>query len=75
MTYDGQHASSVDPFQTYKAAKDVWAERGGTASAICLLHTFDYSCWKDLPDGVPDFCMGVYQKYYKAILSVALPKN
>ena len=75
MTYDGQHTSSIDPFQTYKAAKEVWTEKGNIASAICLIHTFDYSCWKDLPDGVPDFCMEVYQKYYNTIVSEVLIKQ
>ena len=75
LSIDGQHGSSKDPFLTYKAAKEVWKEKGEIARALCLLHTLDYSCWKDLPDGVPDICMNVYQKYYDSIIAEALRKD
>ena len=69
----GQHNSSKDPFFTYKAAYDVWNEGGNISRALCLLHTMDYSCWRDLPDGIPNLCMEMYEKYYDTIISTALP--
>jgi hypothetical protein len=57
----GQHRSSQDELGLYKAAKDVWQQRGPIAKALCMLHAFDYACWTDLPDGIPPICQEVYQ--------------
>lgn len=61
MKVAGQHASSQDELGLYKAAKDVWEAQGPIARAMCIMHAFDYACWDDLPDGIPDFCMEVYR--------------
>jgi len=68
MQIQGQHKSSKDPLGLYEAAKDVWKEGGPISRALCLLHAFDYACWKDLPAGIPDLCMEVYHKHAARIL-------
>ena len=54
------HESSKDLYGIYKAAKDVWAEEGPTARALCVLHAMDYACWENLPNGIPSLCQDVY---------------
>lgn len=66
----GQHASSLDEDGTYIAAKDVWKEAGPLSRALCLLHAFDYACFKDLPDGIPDLCRSVYNDHAEEIMGV-----
>jgi hypothetical protein len=61
MKIMGQHESSQDQLGLYKAAKDVWQAGGPIARAMCIIHAFDYACWDDLPDGIPDLCKEVYQ--------------
>jgi hypothetical protein len=58
----GIHDSSLDEMGFYRAAKEVWAEQGDTARALCILHSFDYACWDDLPDGIPELCQDVYSE-------------
>mmetsp|Transcript_59069 Transcript_59069/g.71109 ORF Transcript_59069/g.71109 Transcript_59069/m.71109 type:complete len:779 (-) Transcript_59069:207-2543(-) len=54
------HESSLDPKGSYRAAKKVWAEGGLTSRILCQYRVFDYACFDDLPDGVPDFCQQVF---------------
>lgn len=54
------HESSKDKFGIYKAAKNVWSERGPTARALCVLHAIDYACWENVPDGIPVLCREVF---------------
>lgn len=59
---DGQHRSSQDPRGTYKASREVWAEGGPVARALCLLSAPDYACFDLLP-GIPKFCQTVYRTH------------
>jgi hypothetical protein len=68
MTIQGQHRSSKDRLQLYKAAKDVWEEDGPIARSLCILHAFDYACYENLPDGIPDLCIEVYKKHAQRII-------
>jgi hypothetical protein len=61
MKVMGQHESSQDELGLYRASKDVWEAKGPIARALCIMHAFDYACWDDLPDGIPEFCKEVYQ--------------
>ena len=63
------HNSSMDPYQTYKAAKDVWNKGGHVARSVCHLHAFDYGCFYGdaVPSGttlrasdIPRICKRVY---------------
>jgi hypothetical protein len=71
----GVHDSSLDEMGFYRAAKDVWAEQGDIARALCILHSFDYACWDDLPDGIPELCQDVYSKesFVDAIMNMSIP--
>jgi hypothetical protein len=60
MEAAGQHESSEDPLGVYRAAKEVWKDRGPVARAMCVLHAFDYACWDDLPGGIPQLCQEVF---------------
>jgi len=60
----GKHDSSKDPLGAYKAAKRVWRAGGAYTRALCALHIMDYACWRDLPDGIPDPCMKLYEFYH-----------
>ena len=64
---EGQHKSSSDPLGTYAASKEVWADGGPTARAMCLLSAPDYACYEDLPDGIPEFCQTVYTDHAQAL--------
>ena len=68
MTIQGQHRSSKDRLQLYKAAKDVWEEGGPIARSLCILHAFDYACYENLPDGIPELCIKVYTKHAQRII-------
>lgn len=59
MEFGGQHESSKDPLQLYRAAREVWDEGGPVARALCIIHSFDYACW-ELPGGVPELCQEVF---------------
>jgi len=59
-----QHESSSDPLGTYGAAKDVWAEGGPVARALCLLVATDYACWNHT---IPDLCRSVYTEHGPAL--------
>ena len=50
----------------------VWSEQGGVARALCVLHAMDYTCWKDLPDGIPQICQEVFSstEFATAIVGV-----
>jgi hypothetical protein len=69
MGTKGQHKSSKDTTQLYKAAKDVWAEAGPIARSLCMIHAYDYACWENLPDGIPNLCKDVYEKYAEQIIT------
>ena len=69
MTKQGQHKSSNDRLGLYRAAKEVWAEAGPISEALCLLHAFDYACFRDLPDGIPTLCQSVYQDHAEEIVA------
>jgi hypothetical protein len=71
----GIHDSSLDEMGFYRAAKDVWAEQGDTARALCILHSFDYACCDDLPDGIPELCQDVYseESFIDAIMNTSTP--
>ena len=60
---NGGHRSSLDKLGFYEAAKEVWREGGPIARALCLLHAFDYACFEDLPEGIPELCRAVYREY------------
>jgi hypothetical protein len=70
----GVHDSSLDEMGFYRAAKDVWAEQGDTARALCILHSFDYACWDDLPDGIPEICQDVYseERFLDTIMNTSI---
>jgi len=65
---NGQHQSSKDPWGTYKASKEVWAEGGPIARALCLLSAPDYACFEDLPEGIPEFCQTVYKDHAQTLI-------
>jgi len=69
MTTQGQHKSSQDRLGLYRAAKEVWGEVGPISRALCLLHAFDYACYRDLPDGIPILCRSVYQDHAEEIVA------
>ena len=72
MEIAAQHETLKDPLVgLYKAAKDVWRERGPIARSLCLLSAFDYACWKDLPEGIPHLRMEVYHKHSAGILETS----
>lgn len=56
----GSHESSNDTHGFYQAAKTSWKNQGSIAKALCILHTMDYACWRDLPRGIPKLCEEVY---------------
>lgn len=60
---NGGHESALDKMGFYEAAKEVWREGGPIARALCLLHAFDYACFEDLPEGIPELCRVVYGEY------------
>ena len=68
MTKQGQHESSQDRLGLYRAAKDVWEEFGPISRSLCLLHAFDYACYEDLPDGIPELCRSVYRDHSEEIV-------
>eukprot|EP00536_Pseudo-nitzschia_multiseries_P012339 jgi/Psemu1/290219/fgenesh1_pg.467_\ len=68
MTKQGQHTSSKDQLGLYEAAKEVWSEGGPIARSLCLLHAYDYACFEDLPDGVPDLCRQVFRDYREQLV-------
>jgi len=69
MKVAGQHDSSNDPLGLYQAAKDVWAEQGPIARALCLLYAFDYACFPKLP--IPALCRSVYRDHSNTIVEKA----
>lgn len=69
MTKQGQHTSSHDRLGLYRAAKEVWGEAGPISRSLCLLHAFDYACYRDLPDSIPALCRSVYQDHAKEIVT------
>eukprot|EP00537_Pseudo-nitzschia_pungens_P018487 CAMPEP_0172409498 /NCGR_PEP_ID=MMETSP1061-20121228/76397_1 /TAXON_ID=37318 /ORGANISM="Pseudo-nitzschia pungens, Strain cf. pungens" /LENGTH=448 /DNA_ID=CAMNT_0013145653 /DNA_START=220 /DNA_END=1566 /DNA_ORIENTATION=- len=68
MTKQGQHKSSKDQLGLYDAAKEVWSDGGPIARSLCLLQAFDYACFEDLPEGVPDLCREVFRDYGEKII-------
>ena len=65
----GAHNSTMDPYGTYRAAKDVWKKGGRVARSLCHLHAFDYGCFygNAVPSGttlrasdIPWICKQVY---------------
>jgi len=68
MTIQGQHRSSNDRLGLYEAAKEVWGEAGPISRSLCLIHAFDYACYKDLPDRIPILCQSVYQHHAETII-------
>jgi len=68
MTIQGQHRSSKDRLKMYKAAKDVWEEGGKHARSLCIIHAYDYACWKDLTEGIPNLCIEVFEKHERQII-------
>ena len=67
---NGGHKSSLDKHGFYEAAKEVWREGGPIARALCLLHAFDYACFEDLPEGIPELCRTVYREYSEEIVGL-----
>ena len=69
----GQHESSEDKAGFYNAAKSVWKSNGPTARALCVLHSMDYACFRQLDfyAGIPEFCRRVYAnpRFWKPILA------
>ena len=63
----GQHMSSKDPWGTCQASKEVWAEGGPVARAMCLLSAPDYACFDRLPAGIPEFCRTVYRDHARTL--------
>jgi hypothetical protein len=52
------HASSLDEFGFYAAAKRVWSKQDATSRALCALHLMDYACFDLIP--IPDLCQDVF---------------
>ena len=69
----GQRESSEDKAGFYNAAKSVWKSKGPTARALCVLHSMDYACFRQLDfyAGIPEFCRRVYAnpRFWKPILA------
>jgi hypothetical protein len=69
------HPSSSDPTGMYKASKHVFYDKSTNnkyARALCIIHAIDYSCWNDLPNGIPTLCKEVYSRidFISMILSI-----
>lgn len=73
----GQHESSLDEDGFYNAAKSIWALNGPTAKALCVLHSVDYTCFRQLDflNNIPDICRQTYAKerFWKVILQHNMP--
>ena len=68
-SYDSKYGFDV-------AGKEIWAEHGDVAKALCALHVLDYACFDSIP--VPDICNQVYgdEEFVGILLAAASdPKN
>ena len=70
----GQHESSLDKAGFYNAAKSVWKSQGTVAKALCVLHSMDYACFRQLDfyAGIPQLCRRTYAnpRFWRPILDV-----